>query len=284
MRHTLGGPTMGASYSAAFYAAPGFDAAAVAAALFAAVDTVDRQMSNWTPHSDLNRLCAAPPGDWVDLPAPLLAVLEAGLQVGRASGGAFDMAVADLVAAWGFGPPVRMPDPARIRALTGERHIAAEQGVELDPAAGRARRLAQVRLDLSGIAKGFGVDAMADCLRAHGITDFVVGIDGELRASGYKPGGLPWTVAIEQPVPGAARGVIGHLDLVNRAIATSGDYRNQIVLGDTRLSHTMDPASMRPLQNGVASVSVLAESCMMADAWATALMVMGARAGAEFAR
>lgn len=142
----------------------------------------------------------------------------------------------------------------------------------------RARLHAACALDLSGIAKGYGVDVLAHCLRALGITNFLVGIDGEMRAGGGKPDGRPWTVGIERPVWGA-RDVLEPVVLAERAIATSGDYRNRISVGDVHLSHTMDPRNARPLQNGVASVSVLAADCMSADAWATALMVLGGAEG-----
>jgi thiamine biosynthesis lipoprotein len=191
------------------------------------------------------------------------------------------MALGDLVSAWGFGPPVRQPDEAAIRALTGKPRQPCAEVLQLAP--GRARRLAAVRFDLCGIAKGFGVDEMARVMRAHGICDYLVGIDGELRASGRKPGGAPWTVALERPNhdnPTAA----GTLALDNCAIATSGDYRNYVRVGQARLGHIMHPGSARPVQNGVAAVSVLAPSCMLADAWATALTVLGAEAGAALAR
>ncbi len=276
-RVELCGPTMAAAWTATCYgAAPGLQGA-----LAAALETVEQQMSNWCAGSDLNRLNGAAPGAWVTLPADLMAVLALGLAVGAASGGAFDMALGDLVAAWGFGPPARRPDEAAIRALTGQPRPPCAEVLELGR--GCARRLAAVRFDLSGIAKGFGVDAMARVMAAHGIANFLVGIDGEMRAHGTKPGGAPWSVAIEAP-DHAEPGVAGTVALANCAIATSGDYRNWVRVGNARLSHTMHPGRAAPLQNGVAAVTVLAASCAEADAWATALMVLGAGAGAELAR
>lgn len=283
LRFSLGGPTMGARYSAVFFANAALETEAIGAALFQAVDLVNQQMSGWKPESDINRLCAAPLGRWVDLPHTLMTVLQVGLQIGQASAGAFDMGVADLVSAWGFGPPQRKPDPARIRALTGIPRLVTDQGLELDLPGQRARRLAPIRIDLSGIAKGFGVDTLSECLSNHGIASHLVGIDGELRARGLKPDGAPWTVAIEQPDP-LVQTPMGYLDLVDCAVATSGDYRNRLALRDVHLSHTMDPRTASPLQNGVASVSVLAETCVEADAWATALMVLGDVEGAKLAR
>ncbi|MDP2064118.1 MAG: FAD:protein FMN transferase [Phaeovulum sp.] len=279
-RLALCGPAMAAEWSAVCYA-PAARGADLTAALAAALEAVERQMSNWRPGSDLNRLNAAPPGAWVALPADLLAVLAEGLAIGAASGGAFDMALGDLVAAWGFGPPARRPDEAAIRALTGQPRRPCAEVLEL--ADGRARRLAPVRFDLSGIAKGYGVDAMARVMEAQGIADWLVGIDGEMRAGGSRPDGAAWSVAIEA-AEYESPGLAGTVALCDRAIASSGDYRNWIGVGAARLGHIMHPARAAPLQNGVAAVSVLAPSCCAADAWATALMVLGAETGAALAR
>lgn len=282
-RHSLAGPTMGASFTAEFLASPAQDPDLIRAGLQAAADRVVAQMSNWDAGSDLNRLCKAPAGEWTDLPDDLLAVLEAGLTIGALSGGAFDIALGDLVAAWGFGPPARTPDPAQIRALTGQSRAPAAEVLEIDRRRGRARLNGPARIDLSGIAKGFGVDALARHLRASDIDDFLVGIDGELCASGRREDGRPWTVMIENPADDGATG-LGMLDLVDRAVATSGSYRNLLRIGDLTVSHTMDGRSARPAQNTVLSVSVVAPSCMMADGWATALSALGPEAGPQCAR
>lgn len=275
----LTGPTMAAAWNAVCYA-PAARAGALQMALAGAVEAVEQQMSNWRPGSDLNRLNAAPPGEWVTLPADLLAVLADGLAVGAASGGAFDMALGDLVAAWGFGPPDRRPDEAAIRALTGQARRPCAEVLELAP--GQARRLAPVRFDLCGIAKGFGTDALARVMAAEGVADYLVGIDGELRAGGTKPGGVAWRVAIE--APDEATDPAGVIELHDLAIASSGDWRNRVRLGGGWVGHTMHPNHAAPVQNALASVSVLAPSCCKADAWATALMVLGPEAGPALAR
>ncbi|WP_374308756.1 FAD:protein FMN transferase [Dongia sp.] len=279
--HLIGGKTMGTHYSARFVADQ-VDQASVGAALFAAVDAVDRQMSTWKPDSDLTRLNAAPVGQWVKVPPEMALVLSEALRIGRASGGAFDIAVGDAVNAWGFGSAGaregRQPSvaPASVRP-------AATDSLEFDGAREYVRTLAPVSLDLCGIAKGFGVDELARCLERFGITSYLVGIDGELRARGRKPNGTLWTVAIERP-DYELRDVMGVLELSDTAIATSGDYRHWVEMNGAKLSHTMDPRTGEPLRNGIASVTILASNCMEADAWATALMVMGEDAGLEFAR
>ncbi|MBO2956341.1 FAD:protein FMN transferase [Burkholderia pseudomallei] len=150
--------------------------------------------------------------------------------------------------------------------------------LEVDVARGRARRLADVAFDLCGIAKGFGVDELARVLDRHDIGAWLVGIDGELRARGCKPDGSPWAIALEAP-DYDRRGAMGAIDLVDAAVATSGDYRHWADFGGERLSHTMDPRAGAPLRGDIASVTVVAPTCTDADAYATALMVLGAQAG-----
>ncbi|AJX93502.1 FAD:protein FMN transferase [Burkholderia pseudomallei] len=150
--------------------------------------------------------------------------------------------------------------------------------LEVDVARGRARRLADVAFDLCGIAKGFGVDELARVLDRHDIGAWLVGIDGELRARGCKPDGSPWAIALEAP-DYDRRGAMGAIDLVDAAVATSGDYRHWADFGGERLSHTMDPRAGAPLRGGIASVTVVVPTCTDADAYATALMVLGAQAG-----
>ena len=282
-RHCLNGETMGSRYSAVFFAPAGIDLGAIGAALFAAVDRVDQQMSTWKPDSDLNRLNAAPLQQWHSVPAQLLSVLDAALRVGRASGGAFDIGVGALVNAWGFGATNPQPDAQQIRALGQRQHLAASELLDIDLANQRVRKQAALALDLSGIAKGYGVDALAHCLDGFGVRHYLVGIDGEMRAKGSKPGGQAWAVAIEKPLR-HLRDVMGVMELADAAIATSGDYRHWFELAGQHYAHTIHPASGRPLDNRLASVTVVMPSCMLADAWATALLVLGAPAATELAQ
>lgn len=278
-RIALNGPTMGTRWSALFYAPPGFDPAPVQAAFQAAVDAVDAQMSTWKPDSDLMRLNAAPVGTWQDIPADLARVLALGLAIGRASGGAFDIGQGDAVRAWGFGPAAA--DPRAIRDAMLAPRCPAHAVLELD--ANRVRKMAPISLDLNGIAKGYGVDCLAEVLSAHGIRDALVGIDGEMRALGLRPDGSPWTIAVEAP-DRDRRAPHSILTLQDAAVATSGDYRHWVTVQGRHLSHTMDPARGAPLLAPPASVTVIAPTCAMADAWATALMVLGADRGARLAR
>jgi thiamine biosynthesis lipoprotein len=283
VRRTLNGPTMGTRYSAVFFAPQGTDADALAAALFGAVDRVDRQMSTWKADSDLNRLNNALVGDWVAVPRELTTVLAASLRIGRASNGSFDIGVGDLVAAWGFGSAGPGPDVDRITAFAGQARPATTQALELDEVGQRVRKHAPLSLDLSGIAKGYGVDEMARVMAAFAVPSWLVGIDGEMRAKGLKPDGLPWSVALERPERGT-RDVMGVIELTDLAVATSGNYRHWVDVGGKTLSHTMNPKTGAPLENSLASVSVLAATCMESDAWATVLMVLGEKAGQQMAK
>lgn len=282
-RYALNGPTMGSRWSAVFWAAEDFDAAALACSLQGAVDRVERQMSSWRPDSDLERLNAAPIGAFVEIPQELATVLAAGLEIGRLSDGAFDIGVGDLVRAFGFGGGSRPPDERLIAKVAGRASFEPPKTLQLDLASRRVRRLAPLRLDLSGIAKGFGVDELARTASRFGLTSWLVGSDGEMRAEGLKPDGRPWAVAHEKPNPGT-REILGVLELSDAAVATSGAYRHMAEVDGRRVSHTMDPRRGAPLENDLASVTVLAETCMAADAWATALMVAGVERGLQLAR
>ncbi len=282
-RYSLNGPTMGSRYTALFYAAPGFATRDIADRLTQAVERVEQQMSSWNPTSDLNRLNSAPRHHWVSVPRELMNVITTALQVSEQSAGAFEIAVGELVQGWGFGPTARTLDQPALAELGRQRLAPASYGLELQPRRHRLRKRAKLRLDLNGIAKGFGVDELARALEASGIRDYLVGIDGEMRARGSKPAGQPWTVALEKPLRGV-RQVMGVMELGNAAIATSGDYRRWVEIAGQSYAHTLDPATGAPLDNRLASVSVVAANCMLADAWATALLVLGEVEGPRLAQ
>lgn len=281
-RYSLNGETMGSRYTAVFYAPAEIDVADLGAKLFSAVDRVDRQMSTWNPASDLCRLNDAALHIAIAVPTQLAYVLDTAMQVCAQSNGAFDIGVGDLVAAWGFGPQ-RQASSIQLSAMREKTYRAVTDLLQVDRERCQVRKSAAVSLDLSGIAKGYGVDQLASCLEGNGIVSYLVGIDGEMRARGMKPGGQPWTIAIEAPTAGI-RAVAGAMQLHDMAIATSGDYRNWRELAGKRYAHTMDPRRREPLSNRIAAVTVLAPTCILADAWATALMVLGENEGIALAK
>ena len=282
-RTTLHGPTMGTRWSASVDVDTSVDVTALQQDLAAAVAQVDGQMSPWKPDSDLMRLNRAPVNAWVDLPAEILEVLACALDIHRLSAGAFDPGIGALVDAWGFGALRDAPDAAAIHSARHAAPRTTPECLELDRAAGRARKHSPLQLDLCGIAKGYAVDRMAAVLPQHGVRHALLALDGELRAVGSQASGAPWAVALESPEVGqrAAHGVIELQDL---AVATSGDYRRYLDVAGARLAHSMDGRRAAPVNNGVASVTVLARSCMHADAWATALLVAGPGEGLGLAQ
>lgn len=275
------GATMGTRYTARFVVPEQAHVQAVVADLEAAVTAVDAQMSNWKADSDLSRLNRAAPDDWVPVSANLATVLLRSIEIGRETGNAFNIGVGGLVGAWGFGPAGGNGSPG---SLAGSRACQPlDPLLEIDLPGRRVRKHGRVALDLCGIAKGFGVDELARVLERHGIGAWLVGIDGEMRVRGGKPDGSPWAIALEAPED-ERRAAMGVIELDDAAIATSGDYRHWREIDGARISHTMDPRTGAPLRGAVASVTVIAPTCADADAYATALMVLGAQAGRDHAR
>ena len=199
VRRALNGAAMGARWSAVFYAGDGLDEDALARRLQNAVDAVEKEMSPWRPNSDVERLNRASIGAWTPLSPNLFRVIDAALEIGELSAGALDIGVGDLVKAWGLGAGSRSPNQDAIAALAGRTSYRPPRTLELDSASRNARRLARRRLDLSAIAKGFGADELARVMKEFGLSSWLVGIDGELRAAGRKAEGRPWAVGHERP-------------------------------------------------------------------------------------
>ncbi|WP_200938080.1 FAD:protein FMN transferase [Sphingopyxis sp. Root1497] len=256
---------MGTSWSLHAVAPPAGTGGGVQAAL----DRVVAQMSQWQAVSDLSRFNRAPPGEWHSIPAEFAEVVAAGIDIGTASGGAFSLAMGELSEAWGFGaagPVDTLPDFM----------VPSDGDIDLDRDARRIRRSEGALLDLSGIAKGYGVDLAADWLLANGVRHFLIEVGGELRGEGIRPDGHPWWVDVEVPPSWAGAG--WRIALHDLSIATSGDYRRGLAVDGQHYSHSFDPRTGRPIANGVRSVTVVHRRCMMADGWATALTVLGADA------
>jgi thiamine biosynthesis lipoprotein len=263
-----GGPTMGTSWSARIVDPP----ADVEGVIATVLSRVIAQMSNWEADSTISRFNRIPLGEWMVLPPDMLTVLNAALDMARLSDGAFDPAIGHWVNQWGFGPVASNIEAAR---------VSQSPWTCIEVEGDRARRMADVALDFSGIAKGFAVDAVAAALRAAGAANFLIEIGGELRGDGVKPDIQPWWVDVEPP-PGLDAPVL-RVALSGLAVATSGDYRRCRHAGGRRLSHSIDPATAAPIKEGVASVTVLHDSAMVADAWATAITVLGPEAGMTLA-
>jgi len=247
------------------------------------LDRVVAQMSTWDAASDLSRFNRAPAGTWHVLPEEFFAVLSYALSVAEVSGGAYDPTIGPLVNLWGFGPnPARTTEPAAAdldaaRARCGWRQMLLESEER------RAFQPGGLYVDLSAVAKGFGVDQGARYLQRIGVANFLIEVGGELRGEGTKPDGTPWWVALERPPSGALAPTETVAALHGLSIATSGDYRKFAEIDGRHLSHTIDPRTGRPVSGKPASVTVLHAECMCADALSTAVTVLGADEGMRFA-
>lgn len=279
----LQGRTMGTGYSIKLVAPPGMDSAALQAAVDVRLEEINDMLSTYRPESDLMRFNRSSSTDWQPVPAPLAALVAQSRRISELSGGRFDITVGPLVNLWGFGNrgPVDTPPTDALIDETLQRVGYQRLQVRLDPPALR-KEVSGLEIDLSAIAKGWGVDEIARLLEMHGIRSYLVDIGGELHAHGTKPDGSPWRIAIERPLR-EGRAVERVVQLGDRAMATSGDYRNFFRHGDVYYSHTMDPRSGRPVRHQLASVSVIADDCASADAWATALLALGEQRGPALA-
>ncbi|UYG07736.1 FAD:protein FMN transferase [Halomonas sp. M4R1S46] len=258
--------------------------AALEDGILAELESVDAAMSTYRDDAELVAFNQAPVGKWQTLSAPLIEVLSIAHRVGEASGGAFDVTVGGLVNLWSFGPEARpreVPEDALIEQRLAE---VGMDTLEIDADQRRARRLKDVFVDLSGVAKGHATDRVAAYLAAQGIENYLVNIGGELAVAGHRDGEAdPWRIGIEVPRDG--RPQAQHvLPLHATSVATSGDYRNYFEEDGHRYSHTIDPRTGRPIQHRLASVTVVDASNARADAWATAMSVLGEDEGMALAR
>lgn len=283
---SLSGTTMGTTWSV-HVASEDMGPSAMrrtAAAIQASLDEVVDHMSTWESESEISLLNRANATQPQPLSAPLLEVLTVAQTVSEKSRGAFDVTVSPLVETWGFGsatPPETLPSAEEIEEAL--RHTGHDL-INLDETKSTLRKVdPAVEIDLSAIAKGYGVDRVAETLESLGYLDYLVEVGGELRARGSRLDGKIWRVAIEAPREGL-REIHRVLELENMAMATSGDYRNFYELDGQRFSHTLDPRTGRPIEHTLASVSVLHPTAMAADAWATALNVLGPETGFEVAQ
>ncbi|KPQ02513.1 FAD:protein FMN transferase [Marinobacter sp. HL-58] len=247
------------------------------------LEQVDASMSTWRDDSELSRFNRQDDqSEWMEISRSLHEVLAAARKVSELSDGAFDVTVGPVVNLWGFGPDARPEQVPGDDELASRLDTIGYEKLELrqDPPGLRASPNQYV--DLSAIAKGYGVDAVSRFLESEGIEAYLVEIGGEVRVSGRKPDGDAWRLAIEEPVA-EQRQINRVVALDSQAMATSGDYRNYYESDGQRFSHTINPEDGRPIQHNLASVTVITEDCMSADALATAFNVMGYQSAKELA-
>jgi FAD:protein FMN transferase len=256
----------------------------LARAIDAALEDVNRKMSNYLPDSEISRFNQAAPDVPVQVSTETFDVVREAVRVSEATGGAFDVTVAPLVRLWGFGAGASVPSEPpsaseieRARSLVGSGNILLD-----DDKIALTKRIAGLECDLSGIAKGYAVDRVALALEERDHWNYMVEVGGEVRTRGKNASDEAWRIGIEKPVSGA-RDIERIVPLSGLSMATSGDYRNFEEIEGKRYSHLIDPRTGRPADNRLASVSVVEETCMRADALASGLFVLGPERGYELA-
>jgi thiamine biosynthesis lipoprotein len=275
---------MGTSYSIKLVPAP---SAANRERLKAMVEqrlaAINQQMSTYIDDSDLMRFNRSTSTDWQPVPAALASLAAQANRISALSEGRYDITVGPLVDLWGFGSkgvPEQAPGDDEVADTL--RQVGYKRLRERAEPPALQKTVAGLEVDLSSIAKGWAVDQLAVLLEDLGVKSYLVEIGGEVRAHGRKPNGETWRIAVEKPVRDG-RVVQRVINLHNSAMATSGDYRNFYQEGGRYYSHTIDPISGYPVQHRLASVTVLADTCADADAWATALLALGEDHGPKLA-
>ncbi|TWU45746.1 Thiamine biosynthesis lipoprotein ApbE precursor [Novipirellula aureliae] len=288
----LRGPTMGTTYMVKIYDPPAFKEP-IAEEIDAELRLVNDQMSTYLKSSELSRFNDSDSTDWFEVSRDTALVVQMALEVAEATGGAFDPTVGPLVNAWSFGPDPKTQEVpseqklAELRKLVGYKNLS----VRTDPPALK-KLIPSLRVDLSAIAKGHGVDRVVELLAQADAKNVFVEIGGEVRTVGRK-GDDRWKVGIQNPetrfvttgqTSAMPPSIAAAHPLTNQAMATSGDYQNYFEVDGKRYSHTIDPRTGRPVEHGLASVSVISDTCMKADAWATAIDVLGMKDGLRAAQ
>jgi thiamine biosynthesis lipoprotein len=282
-RLTLRGATMGTTWSVVV----GLPAPEPAQALQEQIESellaINAALSTYIPDSEISLLNDRKGEIDQELSPRFAAVLDAALEIGKRTGGAYDVTVGPLVELWGFGASSFDGALPTEDAIAAARAAVGATGLGWNRETRRLQRPENVRIDLSSIAKGYAVDRISEMLAERGFSNTLVEIGGELRAQGERPEGGPWRLAVESPDPRQRR-FVDALNVQNAAVATSGDYRNFFELDGKRYSHLVDPRTGYPVTHDLVSVTVIDKQCMTADALATALIVLGydeARALAE---
>ncbi|MCE8004841.1 FAD:protein FMN transferase [Billgrantia ethanolica] len=252
--------------------------------LLEVLEQVDASMSIYREDAELIAFNQSPVSEWQPLSNELIEVLAISQSVAESSNGAFDVTIGGLVNLWSFGSEARpreVPDDETLQARLAE---VGPDSIELDENAMQARRLRDVFVDLGGVAKGHATDRVAAYLDGEGIEHYLVNLGGDLIARGFRDAdGEAWRIGIEAPLDDRqeATQIVPVHDI---SIATSGDYRNYFEEEGRRFSHTIDPRNGRPIEHRVASVTVAHPSNAWADAWATAMLVLGEEESLALAR
>ena len=252
-------------------------------ALRSTLDRIEGLMSTWDRDSELSRFNRSTSLEPFTVAPETLDVFKWSLEVGSVTGGALDVTIGPLVDAWGFGPSGPRKTAPTDDEIDRLREAMGPGRVELNPTAGTVRKTRpDVQCDLSSVVPGYAADRLSRELADRGFTDFLVDVGGEVLARGRNEKGAPWQVAIERPEPqgDAIQRLVSLSDL---AITTAGDYRKYREVDGQRVAHILDPRTGRPLTHRLASVTVIDALAVRADAFDTALLVLGTNEGMALA-
>jgi thiamine biosynthesis lipoprotein len=277
--HAIQGETMGTTYTVKLFSAPD---RSTRVEIEQALEEVNAGMSTYRKDSELSRFNASGTDPFTLSPA-VFQVMQHALELSRQTDGAFDITVGPIVNAYGFGPDMKIELPTEAELNTLRQSVGYHRLNLNESASTIQKSIPEIYCDLSAIAKGYAVDQVAGILESKDIQNYFVEIGGEVRCRGLNQDGAPWRIGIEKPLA-AAREVHRTISLRDRAMATSGTYRNYVEADGRQVSHTIDPRTARPVSHSVVSVTVIHQSCEWADAYATALTVMGEKEGLAFAR
>ena len=273
---SMHGTTMGTTYSIKYWQANGTTPQQeLQPAITELLEQIDRQMSTYREDSELSQFNSSESTDWFPVSSETAFVVERAIHFNQITGGVSDVTVGPLVKLWNFGPgKASKADPPDAEAITKVLESIGCQHLEVrHKSAALKKGIASLEVDLSSIAKGYGVDAMLQLLKSRGIKNAMVEIGGEVRTIGTRLDGTPWRIGIDPPVRRRTN-FFKVVPLEDLAMATSGDYRNFQETQERRYTHIIDPRTGQPLEYRGCSVTVLAETCLEADALATALLVM----------
>jgi thiamine biosynthesis lipoprotein len=281
--HVIRGRTMGTAYSVKVVTGDDEDISGVKEKIDRRLEEINRSMSTYQKDSEISRFNRFNQvGQKFKISNDFFQVMRAAQKIHRLSNGAWDGTVNPLVDLWGFGRSGRqdrIPQENEIAALLPDIGF---DNIDVLDSGFLVKKRAAVTIDLSSIAKGYGVDEVAKLLRNHGFKNYLVEIGGEIFAAGHRKDDTPWRIGINRPrVNAAFDAVYAVVALGDQGFATSGDYRNFFTVDGIRYSHVMDPRTGFPVSNGVVSASIISGNCTMADGLATAVMVMGAKKGLE---
>lgn len=246
-------------------------------------DEVNQKMSVFEPASELNEINRAPAGQKINVSRELYNILQTSKEVYEKSGGRFDPSVEPLIELWGFGINKKHLSPNDKKIKKTLEYCGFDKIRLSEQTNAVSKKHDKTTLNLSAIAKGYAVDRVAELLRSLGYKDFLVDIGGEVYASGRKNKRTRgWNVGIAHPAPDSRKNMF-IIELQDMAVATSGDYRNFFTQNGKRYSHAISPQTGRPAEHNLASVTVFNPSCMLADAYATAILTAGEEEGLALA-